>query len=105
MWVLGIELLSGRAVHALNFRTIFAVLSYARYAFISFGNCDRQNFPLKTFVAGISPVNMWYCVLKRTLQMQFRYRCNFAEGTNRLTLRLEDYPGLTKGRQCDYRSR
>lgn len=46
MWVRGIHLLSGRAVHTLNCRTLFAVLSYAGYAFISFGYCDRQNFPL-----------------------------------------------------------
>lgn len=58
MCVLGIELLSGRVVHALNYHAIFAVLSYAGYAFISFGYCDRQNFALKTFVAGIKPVNM-----------------------------------------------
>lgn len=58
MWMLGIQLLSGRAVHTLNCCTIVAVLSYAGYAFISFGYCDRQNFPLKTFVAGITPVNM-----------------------------------------------
>lgn len=58
MWVLGIQLLSGRAVHTLNYRTVFAVLSYVGYAFISFGYCDRQNFPLKTFVAGITPANM-----------------------------------------------
>lgn len=69
-WVLGTEPLSGRAVHALNCRVIFSVLScYAEYTFISFGYCDTQNFALKTFVAGITPVNMYYCVLKRTLQM------------------------------------
>lgn len=58
MCVLGIELLSGRAVHALNYHAIFAVLSYAGCAFIFFGYYDRQNFALKTFVSGITSVNM-----------------------------------------------
>lgn len=66
MWVLGIELLSGRVVRVLNCQTSFVVLScYARYTFISFGYYGRQNYALNTFVAGVIPVTVQHCVLKK----------------------------------------
>lgn len=62
MWMLGIELMCGRAVGAFNCRPISAVLScYAGHAFLRVGvggYCYQQNSALKTFVGGVIPVDM-----------------------------------------------